>query len=31
MNPIHMFINTVGLEPVYIEEDADFEKNVIDF
>ncbi|HXK72658.1 MAG TPA: hypothetical protein PLQ68_08115 [Clostridia bacterium] len=25
----YMFINTVGLEPVYIEEDADFEKNVI--
>ncbi|MDD4543118.1 MAG: hypothetical protein PHY13_05035, partial [Clostridia bacterium] len=25
----YMFINTVGLEPVYIEEDTDFEKNVI--
>lgn len=25
----YMFINTVGLEPVYIEEDTDFKKNVI--
>ncbi|MFA7674159.1 MAG: hypothetical protein WCY62_09955 [Clostridia bacterium] len=25
----YMFVNTVGLEPVYIEEDTDFKKNII--